>query len=257
MLKLLSNLTIEKVYLTATMYGEAGVGKKRTNRERWCLLLKYEGETLYKCRGKTLTSDIGHVMILPRGSSYEWRCVAAGHYTCVEFDCKTSYPDIFSFPISSGEELLKMLKKLEYGVPQAPELAHIQSIRDVYSILLKLARELEGQYVPGKKAKRLLPIAEYMQAHCTERMTNDSLAAMAGMSTVYFRKLFREVYGQAPMEYLKDLKIKKARRMLQGDYGSIADIAMQLGYSNIYDFSRDFKKHTGVAPSKYSPHETP
>ena len=40
-------------------------------------------------------------------------------------------------------------------------------------------------------------------------------------------------------------KEKKAKEMLQCDYGSITDIALSLGYNNIYEFSKDFKKMQG------------
>ena len=44
---------------------------------------------------------------------------------------------------------------------------------------------------------------------------------------------------------------EKAKQMLRSDYGSLSHVALSLGYANLYDFSRDFKKHTGIAPSKY------
>lgn len=68
---------------------------------------------------------------------------------------------------------------------------------------------------------------------------------------MYFRKLFTEVMGISPIAYINDIKIKKAKEMLKSDYGSITDIAHSLGYLDIYDFSRAFKKHTGIPPSKY------
>jgi len=46
-------------------------------------------------------------------------------------------------------------------------------------------------------------------------------------------------------------RTEKAKEMLGSDYGTLSDIAQSLGYPNLYDFSRDFKKHAGVAPSKY------
>jgi YesN/AraC family two-component response regulator len=39
--------------------------------------------------------------------------------------------------------------------------------------------------------------------------------------------------------------------MLKSDYGNITNVAESLGYLNIYDFSRTFKKHTGISPTKY------
>ena len=71
------------------------------------------------------------------------------------------------------------------------------------------------------------------------------------MSYVYFRKLFKSVMGQSPIVYARSVRIRKAKEMLKGDYGSLSDVAYSLGYPSLYDFSRDFKKHTGVPPSKY------
>jgi AraC-like DNA-binding protein len=71
------------------------------------------------------------------------------------------------------------------------------------------------------------------------------------MSTVYFRELFHKVYGVSPMNYIQNLRIRRAKEMLRSDYSSITDIAFALGYNNIYEFSKAFKKHTGVPPTKY------
>ena len=68
---------------------------------------------------------------------------------------------------------------------------------------------------------------------------------------MYFRELFTKTVGVSPIAYARELRIKKAKEMLKSDYGSLTDIAQSLGYSGLYDFSRDFKKHTGVAPSRY------
>jgi len=77
------------------------------------------------------------------------------------------------------------------------------------------------------------------------------LAEMTGMSAVYFRKLFTEIMGISPIAYVHELRIRKAKEMLRSDHGTLTDVALSLGYANLYDFSRDFKRHTGVAPSQY------
>ena len=45
--------------------------------------------------------------------------------------------------------------------------------------------------------------------------------------------------------------IRLPKEILKSDYGTLSDVALSLGYASLYDFSRDFKKHTGIAPSKY------
>ena len=57
--------------------------------------------------------------------------------------------------------------------------------------------------------------------------------------------------GTSPIVYTRRLRIEKAKEMLRSDYGTLSDVAQSLGYASLYDFSRDFKKHTGVTPSKY------
>ena len=56
------------------------------------------------------------------------------------------------------------------------------------------------------------------------------------------------------LKYLTAFREKgdqKAKEMLKSDYSSLSDVAYSLGYISLYDFSRDFKKHVGVSPSKY------
>ncbi|MBQ8416169.1 MAG: helix-turn-helix transcriptional regulator, partial [Clostridia bacterium] len=79
----------------------------------------------------------------------------------------------------------------------------------------------------------------------------DMLAELCGISTVYFRKLFTQSYGTSPISYMHAIRIKKAKEMLKSDFGTIGDLSLSLGYKSIYDFSRAFKRHTGVSPTQY------
>ena len=78
------------------------------------------------------------------------------------------------------------------------------------------------------------------------------LAQISSLSVVYFRKLFTETLGVSPIAYVNKLRIKKAKEILSSDYDSLSDVANLLGFSNLYDFSRTFKKHTNLSPSAYS-----
>ena len=126
-----------------------------------------------------------------------------------------------------------------------------ESIRDIYSLIIELSKVEDKRYFPEEKRKKIAPAIEYIAKNYTRQIKNIEIAEICGLSEVYLRKLFSEIYGVSPMAYVKKLKIKKAKEMLESDFGSISDIAHSLGYSNIYDFSRDFKKQVGVSPTKY------
>jgi AraC-like DNA-binding protein len=55
----------------------------------------------------------------------------------------------------------------------------------------------------------------------------------------------------SPQAYIHTLRIRKAKELFHSDFGSISNVALSLGYSSIYDFSKTFKKYAGISPSKY------
>ena len=250
-IRLLSNLVITQVHSVSTLYNPANTKTKRKNRPCWAVVIKYEGETVYRSGGKAILSDMNHIIVLPKGSSYDWECTKSGHFSIIEFDAESTFSEPVSFSVKSGEKILKMFKDLEYKRNLKKETVGLESIRDAYSILLALTQASSEHYMPIEKQQKITLVLEYISQHYNQGITNDSLAAVAGMSTVYFRKLFTSIMGESPIAHVHHLRIEKAKEMLKSDYGTLSDIAQSLGYSNLYDFSRDFKKHTGVAPSKY------
>lgn len=249
--ELLSNLVITKVHSVSTLYTPENTKFKKNDRRRWAVVIKYEGETVYTSGGKRFLSDIEHLVILPKGCYYDWLCTKSGHFSIIEFECESTFYEPISFSVKNGETILKMFKDLEYKRNIKKPMVEVESIRDTYSILLVLTQTASECYLPSEKQQKIAPAVEYISQHYNESITNDTLAAVAGMSTVYFRKLFTTVVGVSPIAYARKLRIKKAKEMLKSDYGTLSDIALSLGYPDLYDFSRDFKKHTGVAPSKY------
>ena len=110
---------------------------------------------------------------------------------------------------------------------------------------------MSAKSTPSGKRLKIAPAVDYIAKNYGKSIKNETLASLCGISEVYFRKIFFGVFGTPPIAYVHNLHIKKAEEMLKSDYGSITEIAKSLGYNNIYDFSRDFKKHNGISPSKY------
>ena len=253
-MEVLSNLIITNIRSVSTMYTPKQNNKNvKKNRQCWGLILKYEGETIYKNHLGEYVSNNNHLFILPKGASYEWICTKSGHYIVVDFDCDLEHNDLISLNITENKDILKMFKDLEKLHFSKKPFQQIASINQAYSIILKALEEHQNntKYIPNEKRLRLAPALKYIANNYTKPIKNEELSALCNISTVYFRKLFFEVYGISPINYIHELRINKAKEMLRSDYSTITDIAFTLGYSSIYDFSKDFKKHTGVSPKKY------
>ena len=249
--EVLSNLVITGVHSVSAMFSPQGKKAKRTDRPRWAVLIKYEGETVYTANGKRLLSDANHIVILPKGCSYEWECTRPGHYFVIEFESKLTHGEPLCFPMRNSEKILDTFRELERKRNLKHPLVEQESIRDTYGVILMLAQAQSERYTPTEKQRQIAPALEYISQNYHKRITNDQLAALTGLSTVYFRKLFTETVGESPIVCAHRLRITKAKEMLKSDYGTLGDIARSLGYASLYDFSRDFKKHTGHPPSRY------
>lgn len=73
-----------------------------------------------------------------------------------------------------------------------------------------------------------------------------------GYNADYFRRCFKKDFGKTPLEYLTELRINLAKKLLlQTSFQSVENVAVQCGYKDIYYFSKAFKKYVGISPMKY------
>jgi len=249
----LSQMIIKRVFAAATIiYTEKNTRARRIKRTNWALIIKLEGETVYTSNGKRFITNKDNAILLPKGCSYEWQCVEAAHCAIIEFESDLTCEELILLPVKDGEKILNAFREVEYKQLMKKPMYNIESIRDCYSIILKLVASAEKKYTTNEKQKKIAPAVEHIAKNYNMRITNEELANACELSTVYFRKLFTDIFGVSPMTYIRDLRIKKAKEMLRSDFGSISDVAQSLGYASIYDFSRTFKKITGMSPLQYA-----
>ncbi len=248
---ILSNLAITNIQTAHTIYVSVNQ-VKHDIRPNWLIVYMFEGKLIYHANGSVYTASPETVIILPNGCEYDWYCAVSGRYIAVKFDCELCCNEIFSFPVRDSLKVLDLCKNIEYKRMIQSPMYEIENMKDIYSLLLMLGESLQRKYVASNKQLQLKPAFEYIVKNFNKDIQNDDLSALTGLSTTYFRKLFCEVYGISPIAYTHNLRIKKAKEMLQCDYGSITDIALSLGYNNIYEFSKAFKKHTGISPTQYA-----
>ncbi len=249
----LANLTVTEIYsVNRLLKSPVGVMTDRKNRSNWALALKMKGKTYYYVNGHEVLSDALHLVLLPKGSDYCWKCVEPGECITVEFDAPFQYDDLIGFELNDGNSLLKNICCIENNLCVPHVCSRLQCFRSLYEILMILAKSKEKDPYRSKKHEALQPALQYINENYTNgHITNDFLAGLCQMSTVYFRKSFEKAYGESPIKYLHNFRINKAKSILLSDYGNIEQVAFSVGYNSLYNFSKMFKTYTGVSPTQY------
>lgn len=101
-------------------------------------------------------------------------------------------------------------------------------------------------------AQIAVKIQEHLAEHYPERITLEILAATQNISVSQLKRIFKEHTGESVVPYLTALRIREAKRLIQESTMNFSQIAVAVGYDNIYYFSSVFKKHTGMTLTEYS-----
>lgn len=91
----------------------------------------------------------------------------------------------------------------------------------------------------------------YIEDHFHESIRLEDVASQVHLSENYFSQRFREVMGRSFSDYVTELRVRKAKRLLQEENFSSEEIAERIGYPNANYFVRVFKKTTGHTVTEY------
>ena len=99
---------------------------------------------------------------------------------------------------------------------------------------------------------RIMRCKQYIDENiCDSALRVTELAAMCGISEVYFRREFKKYYGTSPLDYIKKRRIEIAKGLLQTGMCSITQTALQSGFESVSYFSYEFHRSTGITPAEY------
>ncbi|GAA0305268.1 two-component system response regulator YesN [Gracilibacillus halotolerans] len=118
------------------------------------------------------------------------------------------------------------------------------------SRLIYMMERLGEWRVSGIQAL-LAQAKEYLDKNYGKTITLEGLADYIGISPYYLSKLFKDRYEVTVIEYVTNIRMKKAKAFLMDGSKSIKEIAMDIGYKDPNYFSRVFKKEFGVSPRGY------
>jgi AraC family transcriptional regulator len=99
--------------------------------------------------------------------------------------------------------------------------------------------------------RRAVEAALWIDAHAHEPIDLESAAREAGLSSFHFLRLFSNVLGVTPHQYLVRSRLRRAARLLADDTRAITDIAFDVGFGDLSNFVRTFHRAAGVSPRAF------
>jgi AraC family transcriptional regulator len=139
-------------------------------------------------------------------------------------------------PVHVGREwFLDLSERIVYQ-----EYGNYLALNEINSVKPSTKKEL---------LERLHLAKEYIDANFLQISEIKEVAGHCNMSEYHFFRRFKEVYKKTPYQYITEIKMQLAKKMLLEKSHTISDIAILCSYPDVFTFSKAFKKFYGVAPS--------
>ena len=239
----LNDLTVTEINSIFTVHSEKGKYLHIKNREHYGISFCISGQITYTHNGKKFISSPNTVIFLPKGQSYTLCGDKEGDFPVINFECSARLCDTFAvMPLKNSTSLLNdyeyMKKMFVFG----------NSKLKIMSTFYDMISKINAQ----KDFSIITPSIKYLENNISNpNITNKMLAKMAGISEVYFRRLFLTEYGITPKQYIIDIRIQKAKQLLGDGKRKISEVSDECGFSSVYHFCRAFKEKAGITPTEY------
>ena len=260
----LSTQTVDKiefaVYLPQTVSGvlpPPGTKIRDFGPRRYHGLIVNESSTVvYTVEEKKLFSlEPGSVLYLPKGRPYIVRSGIPGSCYCVNFQLVQNVcPEPFMQKSRNPARWLQLFHTMTHlwNCGQPGFQARCLSI--LYEMLAMLTEDHQASYLGGpavEAIRRAMQQAEENGSLSGEALSIAHLAETCAISETYFRRLFHQIYGLSPKQYLLNARFRRACVLLETSDDAISSVASVCGFESVYHFSRAFRQEFGVSPSAY------
>lgn len=150
---------------------------------------------------------------------------------------------------SEAGKILKCIHTELYG----QEIGYQARVNhQVVELLIQATRQMTRQNHSGRDfPKTFMHLEEMLRGNLAHQWTVEEMAALVGLGTTLFNERVKSYSGFSPINYLINIRISEAIKLLRRPEISVTDIALDTGFYSSQHFSTTFKKLTGFRPSEF------
>ena len=159
-----------------------------------------------------------------------------------------------SFPLQAIMKVYNWLDKLaseEQGFYAVMNFLRILYELSLYDTARVLSSSSFAKIETFSDSRRVQKVQKYISTHYQEEIRLASLADMVGMTPVSFSRFFRLRTGKTLSDYIIDIRLGFATRMLVDSTRTIAEVCYDCGFNNLSNFNRMFKRKKGCSPKEF------
>lgn len=240
----LNDVTITDILDVITVFSKKGRSETITNRYCYGLTFTSDGKITYTQNGISYQQDVNYAVILPKNQNYTIHGDIEGSFPVINFETAEFLTDTITvLPIENTDYIYREFNRMK-------NLFLTQNNRlIVFSVFYNILATLS--HTNNYSSANLIPAVKYIENNYHKDITNADLAYKCNLSEEYFRKLFKTAYGISPKQYVTNMRISKAKQLLQEGNLKINAISELCGFTNQYHFCRLFKKKNGLTPTEY------
>jgi AraC-like DNA-binding protein len=230
--------------------------------EHFTLSYVRKGSFGYRVRGETHELIAGSVLVGQPGDEYLCTHDHAHGDECLSFYVSPAIVDAIGsgnaiWRIGSAPPLseLMVLGELAQGVARGRSHVGIDEIGILFATrfaeLVSTQPRRPQASPPPRDRRRAVESALWMAERSHEAMDLERVAGESGLSPFHFLRVFADVLGVTPHQYLVRSRLRQAARLLAEDGRAITDVALDVGFGDVSNFVRTFRRAAGVSPRDF------
>jgi len=236
---------VKRLERVQAVFSQKGKRYTAQSRSSFGLSFCYEGKITYTMNGKTFVSDPDVAVLLPKGGSYTLHGDKTGVFPLIDFQAEGLSDDqIRVIPLKNPALCLKEFERIR-------DLFWIgASQMKIFSAFYNLLDEV---FSPCGNDEVLAPLLRWVEENLSDpTLSNVAMANCVGLCESALRKRFAASMHTTPKQYVLELRLNKAKGLLEGTPLSVSEVAETCGFSGVYHFCRIFKEKTGLTPTEYA-----